>query len=401
MNIQQKKRLGQLTEGNNFYRHDTKGDVLFTGLTLVLTIIIFLLPTGFGPQAGSGHQSLRVKAVVVETDNSLIRIIGPIKQGEQLLTIRILSGPFKGSLFHSSNNLMGKMELDKMFAPGDRVLAVLDLSPDGRDVVYANAADHYRTDKTLILAGLFFLFLIIISGWVGCKTVISFVFTAVVIIKILLPLMLRGWDPIAAALLITGVLTGVIIFLVGGLNRMGLTAFTGAVGGVCLTALLAFSFTRWFHIHGAVRPFSESLLYSGYAHLNLIHLFVAGIFLASSGAVMDLAIDIAAAMAEVRVHHPEISRWELIKSGFRVARHVTGTMTTTLLLAYSAEYTAMLMTFIAQGIPAENIINLVYVSSEVVHTLTGCFGLILVAPLTVLAGGVIMGKKSAFQQAIQ
>jgi uncharacterized membrane protein len=68
-------------------------------------------------------------------------------------------------------------------------------------------------------------------------------------------------------------------------------------------------------------------------------------------------------------------------------------MSTTLLLAYSAEYTAMIMTFIAQGIPPENVINMVWVSSEVVHTLVGCFGLVLVAPLTVFAGGIILGRR--------
>jgi uncharacterized membrane protein len=51
----------------------------------------------------------------------------------------------------------------------------------------------------------------------------------------------------------------------------------------------------------------------------------------------------------------------------------------------------MIMTFIAQGIPMENVINMVWVSSEVVHTLVGCFGLVLVAPLTVFAGGIILG----------
>ena len=82
-----------------------------------------------------------------------------------------------------------------------------------------------------------------------------------------------------------------------------------------------------------------------------------------------------------------------MKSGYIVARQSAGTMSTTLLLAYSAESTAMIMTFIAQGIPLENIINMVWVSSEIVHTLVGCFGLLLVAPLTVFAGGMLIGRK--------
>jgi uncharacterized membrane protein len=41
------------------------------------------------------------------------------------------------------------------------------------------------------------------------------------------------------------------------------------------------------------------------------------------------------------------------------------------------------------------VINMVWVSSELVHTLVGCFGLILVAPLTVFAGGIILGGEGA------
>ena len=89
-------------------------------------------------------------------------------------------------------------------------------------------------------------------------------------------------------------LTGAIIFLVAGFSKKGVVAFAGAAGGVLLTSILAVVFTGMFHIHGAVRPFTETLLYSGFPGLNLTRLFIAGIFLASSGAVMDLSMDIAA-----------------------------------------------------------------------------------------------------------
>jgi uncharacterized membrane protein len=64
-------------------------------------------------------------------------------------------------------------------------------------------------------------------------------------------------------------------------------------------------------------------------------------------------------------------------------------MTTTLLLAYSGSYSAMLMVFMGQGIPLENVFNLSHVSGEVLHTLVGSFGLVAVAPFTALVGGLI------------
>ena len=367
---------------------ETRRDIAFVLISSLLTVLFFIIPTGFeGASQSVGGE--RVRGKIVDVNNERLINIGPVKQGEQQLEVEIRSGRFKGQVFSGSNNLMGKMELDKIFALGDSVLVVLSVSEDG-GIRHAQVYDHYRTDKTVFLCVLFFLFIILIMGWMGVKIIITFVFTAAALIRILFPAMLRGWDPIFASVILVTIITAVIIFLVGGLTRRGLTAFAGSMGGVLLTSCLAFFFTYWFKIHGAVRPFAETLLYSGYAHLNLAHLFISGIFIASSGAMMDLSMDIASAMDEIKIQHPTISRLNLIKSGASVSRHVAGTMSTTLLLAYSAEYTAMIMTFIAQGVPLENIVNMVWVSSELVHTLVGCFGLVLVAPFTVFAGGIIL-----------
>jgi uncharacterized membrane protein len=369
----------------------SRKDTVFILVAGLLTVLIFLIPTGF---EGSGvhTNSVRAKALITEVNNDRVKIIGPIRQGDQELGIKILSGKYKGREFNSSNHLMGKMELDKVFLKGDKAFVVISLDEQG-EVTYARVMDHYRTEKTIILAALFVLFTLIIMGWMGIKIVLPFVFSAAMLIRVLYPIVLRGWNPIAGSLLITLLITALILFLVGGLSRRALVAFLGAGGGVLFTAILSFAFTGWFKIHGAVRPFTETLLFTGYGHLNLSHLFIAGIFIAASGAMTDLSMDTAAAMDEIKNQQPAITKLQLMKSGYIVARQAAGTMSTTLLLAYSAEYTAMIMTFIAQGIPLENVINMVWVSSEVVHTLVGCFGLILVAPLTVFAGGMLLGEK--------
>ncbi|MDR1220082.1 MAG: YibE/F family protein [Treponema sp.] len=370
-------------------RGENKRDRIFALVSSLFMIVCMALPTGFeGASQAAGSERARGK--IVEVNNDRVISIGPVKQGEQQLEVEIRSGRFKGQVFSGSNNLMGKMELDKIFALGDSALVVLSFSEDG-GVGHAQVIDHYRTGKTIFLCILFFFFIILIMGWMGVKIIITFVFTAIALVHVLFPAMLRGWDPIFASVVMVTIITAAIIFLVGGLSQRGLVAFAGSMGGVLLTSLLAFFFTCWFKIHGAARPFAEALLYSGYSHLNLAHLFISGVFLASSGAMMDLSMDIASAMDEIKKQNPNVSRLNLIKSGVSVSRHVAGTMSTTLLLAYSAEYTAMIMTFIAQGVPLENVINMVWVSSEVIHTLVGCFGLTLVAPLTVFAGGIILG----------
>ncbi len=372
-------------------------DIILVAFSLIASIVMLLVPTGFETPEDSSR-SERVRAAVLETDNSQVHEYGPVIEGTQYITLRIESGRFKGEVEESVNVIMGKKELDSFFKPDDRAYVVLDLDSTGESILYANVIDHYRTDKTLILLALFFLTLFLVAGWIGIKSIISFIFTGIILLKVLLPLFLHGINPILSAAVVVTILTGVIIFLVGGISRKGLTAFAGSFTGVLATVVLAIICTHWFSLNGATSPFLEALLYSGFGHINLTQIFIAGIFLASSGAVMDLAMDISAAMFEVLEKHPAVSRLELMMSGLTVGRHAVGTMTTTLLLAYSGGYTGMLMTFIGRGVPFENVLNMVFVSSELIHTFVGSFGLVLVAPLTAAAGSLILIPSDAHEK---
>jgi uncharacterized membrane protein len=104
---------------------------------------------------------------------------------------------------------------------------------------------------------------------------------------------------------------------------------------------------------------------------------------------MDLSMDIAAGIDEVALHNPGLSRKKLFMSGLRIGRSVVGTMTTTLLLAYSGGYLTLLMAFAAQGTPPLVFLNSTVVSAEVVKTLVGSFGLVLVAPFTALTAAYL------------
>jgi uncharacterized membrane protein len=68
---------------------------------------------------------------------------------------------------------------------------------------------------------------------------------------------------------------------------------------------------------------------------------------------------------------------------------MTSTMVTTLLMAYASGYMALLMVFMAQGVPPLNILNTNYVASELLKTVVGSFGLVTVAPFTAIVGGLL------------
>lgn len=368
-----------------------KSDLILVSSLLFICLGLILAPNIFDKT--NDTNSLRVKALILSINDDLIVETGIIKTGTQALQIRILESKFKGLEIQAFNQLVGRMEFDKIFSKGDKTLTVLNLNEDQSKIISANVVDHYRINIELWLLILFVILLIGFAGWTGIKAILSFMFTGLAIWKLLLPGFLKGYPPIPLSLAIVALLTSVIIFLVAGTNKKGIVAFFGAMSGIAITCIMAIIFGDLFNIHGAIKPFSETLLYSGFAHLNLTEIFLAGIFISSSGAVMDISMDIAASQAEVINHNPKISPKELRQSGFEVGKAVVGTMTTTLLLAYSGGFSALLMVFIAQGTPMVNILNLNYVSGELLHTLVGSFGLILVAPFTAIIGSWIFTKK--------
>jgi uncharacterized membrane protein len=357
----------------------------FTLVVLALSIILFLLPTGFESRLADNVE--RARGQILEVDNSVVMQYGLVKTGGQKMRIRIIDGEFAGQEALATNNLTGKMEMDKIFSPGD--VALVALTEEGGRVISATAFEHYRLDVELVLVALFGIVLVVYAGWIGIKSLLSFGFTALIIWKALLPGILRGWDPIILALVLVAALTGVTMFLIAGLSRRALAAYLGTLLGVVVTCVLALVFSPPFKVHGAVEAFSETLLYSGFPQLDLTRIFLAGIFFSASGAIMDVAVDIATATYEVVEKKPDISLSEVIKSGLTVGRAVTGTMVTTLLLAYTGSSAALLMLFMGQGVPMVNMLSINYVSAEILKTMVGSFGLVTVAPFTALMAGLL------------
>ena len=370
-------------------------DWQFALLVSLACLGLAVMPSGF--DSGIYKDSVRAKALVLRTDDTRVHQFGIVRQGNQDLRIRIENTRYAGQELDANNTVIGKLELDKIFRPGDHALVVLDTQPATGQIVFANVIDHYRLDAEAWLFGAFVVLLVALTGGTGVKAIISFIFTGLCLWKLMIPAMLKGANPILLSLGVVTLLVFVTCLLVGGLTRKGIAAFLGSLGGVVFTCVIALVFADSFHLNGAVRPFSESLLYSGHANLRLTDIFLAGIFLASSGALMDVAMDIAASLEELHRHNPTLGFSALSVAGLRIGRAVIGTMTTTLLLAYSGGYTTLLMVFTAQGIPVENLLNLSYVSTELFHTVVGSFGLILVAPCTAFCGALIFSRQTRNQ----
>lgn len=367
----------------------SKKNVVFILIFFAIIAALLALPTGF-EDARQFKDAEKCKVLVEAVDNSSLINTGLIRTGQQVCTVRFLSGKFKMQTAEGWNMLGGSLSQDKLFRPGDKAQAVVH-HYDG-EIISVNLIDYYRLDGELLLALAFAVFLVVFARGVGLRSVFSFAITILILWKILVPLFLKGHNPIFVGLAAVAILTFVILALVYGFDKKLLSSFCGAMSGIVFAMVLSIICTSSFHIHGAVMANSEALLYSGFQDLNLTQIFMASVCVGASGSVMDLSVDITSAVSEVVRNCPGISRKEAIKSGLTVARAAMGTMTTTLLLAYSGTCIATLMTFMAQGTPVYNILNNNIVAAEIINTIAGSFGLAMTAPLTAVIAGTVLAK---------
>ena len=372
----------------NIIKFIKKEATLIVGM--IITIILIFIPSSYGiSEAYNG--TIQAKATVIDVDNSMIKTIGVIQMGEQRCKLKIDNGEFNEEEYYGINLLTGSLENDKIFEIGDKALVSLSIT-DG-NITSISMIDHYRLNYEIILAIILVVFLIIFAGKTGLRSVFSFIITVLALWKILIPLYLNGIDPIAVGLIIVISLTIIIELFVFGFNKKTLSAVSGGILGIFATCLLGILFTSLFKIHGAIMPNSESLIYNGHENIDLTKIYMASIFIGSSGALMDISTDITQSMVEVVGQNSNIKFKDAMLSGFRVGRAAIGTMTTTLLLAYAGGFISLLMSFVSQGIPIICILNYKTVSAEILDTLVGSFGLIAVAPFTAITSAFFLTKK--------
>lgn len=374
---------------------DRKEFVLIAVLLVMLVVLIFI-PSSFPQQEFYNSENLSCR--VLEVKNDGIYTTGAIKQGVQYCQLEILNGKNKGQVTSATNLLNGRLETDKIFEVGDTAYVLISYDENG-EIYNTNMLDHYRLKSELILVLIFVGALLAFSRFTGLRTILSFCIALFSIWKIMLPLMLKNADPIVVGLCFGIIVSTITLLLIAGFTQKAYAAIIGAVSSSIITCVLALVFTNLFKIEGAVMQWSESIIYSGMYDLDLTRVFIAAVYLGCMGALIDLSIDMSAALDEVYINNPAISRTGLIQSGFTIGKSIVGSQITALLFAYMGSYITVLMVYMAQGTPLLNVLNSKAIAAEILHTFVGFLGLIVVTPLTaVICGWLYVKEDNTLEQ---
>ena len=180
---------------------------------IILILALMLLPTGY-EGAVQYQEAERCVAEVMTVDNSSIVDTGLVRSGEQRCTLHFTNGAFDGETAVGVNMLQGSLEQDKLFEPGDKAQVVI--SHSGDVITHVTMIDHYRISGELVLGALFVVFLVLFAGKTGLRAIFSFALTVLSIWKLMIPLYLKGYNPIWVGLAVVVLLTTFIIALVYG-----------------------------------------------------------------------------------------------------------------------------------------------------------------------------------------
>ena len=339
-----------------------------------------------------GRTFERARVVEVVKDN--IQEDGR-RYGEQQVRLLMLTGPKKGQTVDATS-AAGYL-FGAGCKPGMKVIAIQSVSGD------ISVTSVYNADREGVIYAfvlLFFLVLCLIAGKQGLKSSVSLIFTLACIFWLYLPLVLRGFSPFWAAVLVATVTTLVTMYLIGGPSKKTACSIIGTVAAVVIAGAAATGFGYFAGISGYNVSDIENLLFlAESSKIQVGGLLFSGLLIASLGAAMDVAMSVASTINEIHEKNPSLSRRELFASGINVGRDMMGTMSTTLILAFAGGSITMLVSNYVYDQPYIQIINSYGIGIEIMQAFSGSLGVILSVPIVAAVSAFSMAPaRPAFAQ---
>ena len=339
-------------------------------------------------------EEVQYKAIILEAVSEKKQDLGAGMESRlQIFKVRITNGPFKGEVIEAQNFLEDNSIYNIDVSIGNQIFILPEFDSAG-NIINAYITETIKDKYLIIITALFIIVLIIIGKFKGLKAAITLALTTLAIIKILLPLILKGYNPIFISSGLAIAITIITLLIISGINRKTLSTIIGTSTGILIGGILALIFGKLANLTGlsseearmlAFIPQNISFDYRG--------ILFAGIILASLGAVMDVSMSISSSMLEIVKADPTIKKNDLVSAGMNIGRDIMGTMSNTLILVYIGSALPLMLLFLAYDISFIELINKDMIASEIIRALSGSIGLIIAIPISVLISASLFERK--------
>ena len=325
---------------------------------------------------------------------------------DQIITFRIISGKFRGETVQVNNIWMGRAFGDRVISKKDVLFLEMPLRRQARTTLSdirddVRMLEYFRTPFLLYLAGMLGILIIVVAGMKGVRAILTLFVTAFGILYILVPLTLKGFNPIAVALLVAALLTLTTFVLIAGFSFKVISGVLGTLGGLVAVGALSIISQKAMLLTGLAQEFG--FLELGIAlwrtpeshYWDFKGILAAGMILGAVGAMMDVGMSISSSVYEVKQVNPNISVRQAIRAGLNVGRDIMGTMADTLIFAYLGAYMITMLLprieFPEVGYlyPFLRLANDEVTAVAIIQAIVGTIGLVLTVPIAAVIAGVL------------
>ena len=316
---------------------------------------------------------LEQKQVVQPNNNSVI---------QQNLQLQIMTGPLTGQVVEYDGVSDIKVVGAGVYSVGDKVIVNYSPGLDGQNIFYIT--DYVRSNDLLWLLGLFIIAILIIGRRQGLNALLSLVISFIFIIKVMVPLILHGFNPLLIGLIGSFVILLIIVYFTGGVNKKSHIALLSILLSLTVTAILALVFGSLSHLTGTAQEEATYLVSAGVA-VNFRSLLFAAIIIGTLGILDDVVVGQVEVVAQIKALNPRLPWPRTFLMSMKVGRAHLGAVVNTLFLAYVGVSLPLILLISLHQAPFLSffqIVNNEQISTEIVRTLVGVIGLSLSVPIT-------------------
>ncbi len=296
--------------------------------------------------------------------------------------VRLFSGPDAGSV----GTVLLFPDQESGLFPNREVMVTLDfdgeilaIAPTTMDAMY-RYADYQRRGFLLAITVIFALAVVALGRWRGLAALSGLGLSVVIIVFWLIPSLLDGNSAVAAAMVGAAAVAYLALYVSHGVNRMSTIALLGTLSALLLITGLSWLTTVLGQFTGLASE--EATLLLTIEGFDIRGLLIVGIVIGAAGALDDVTVTQASAIAEIRSADPAIERGVLFKRGMAIGRAHVGSIVNTLVLAYLGAAMPLTLLFVLAQQSFGAVANSEVVAVEIVRSLVGTIGIVAAVPLT-------------------
>ena len=336
--------------------------------TVVIGVLLIIVPSMAAQEAPSSYE-VRAEIQTVILDESV--------DGNRHVVFEAVDE--SGRVFQVDSAQSYVQGVRYRLAPEQEVVLQIVEQPDGE--VLAFLVDVVRTTSLLWIALLFVLVVVAVGWWRGALALVGLGVTVFVLLAWMVPRILAGNDPVMTVALGSVVILCVNMFLTHGFRQATSIAFGSTVIGLGLTVFFAKLFVVWSNLSGLGTEEAAFVQLLG-GQIQPSGLLLAGMVLGAVGVLDDIAVTQVETVYELRAADPYLSRRALFGRVMRVGRHHIASVVNTLVLAYAGvALPLLLLFFVNSNFELWRLINAELIAEEIVRTLAGTLGLVLLMPI--------------------